>query len=297
MITRFMDLEELRAFLAIVQTGSFLSASLELGVSRGMLRRRVDSLESRVGVRLVDRTPKGVVATDAGTLLAAQGRRLVQSSSALLHAVREAAGEPVGELRISVPVGLPPHVMVPGLAVVKHALPRVTIHLRVVSDPLGSTLDDVDVALSMDDAPPLGDAWIAHELLKVPVRLLASADYLRHRGAPRTVEELRQHSLVSWSGPGLEPEQWPLRDGSVIAVTPSLVGNDPHVLRGAALAGMGIAILPHPRIPEPDGKLVVVLEDVVGCELTLRLLVPALLAGSQKIAKVVAMTRGFVGRL
>lgn len=56
-----MDLEELRAFLAIVRTGSFLAASSELGVSRGMLRCRVDALEARVGARLVERTPKGVM--------------------------------------------------------------------------------------------------------------------------------------------------------------------------------------------------------------------------------------------
>ena len=293
-----MDLEELRAFLAIVQTGSFLAASSELGVSRGMLRRRVDALEARVGARLIERTPKGVVTTDAGAVLATQGRRLVQSSSALLHAVREAAGEPVGELRMSLPVGLPPHVLVPAMALVKNALPRVAVHLRFEADPLGSGLDDVDVAVSFGDGPP-GDAWISHELLRMPVRLLAHPDYLKHRGTPQSVADLPAHALVAWSGPGLDPARWPLRAGGTVDVQPRLVSNDAHALRQAALGGLGIALLPDARIPEPPGTrpLVPVLDGVVGRELALRLVVPALLAGSTKIGKLVAMAQGFVGRL
>ena len=293
-----MDLEELRAFLAIVQTGSFLAASSELGVSRGMLRRRVDALEARVGARLVERTPKGVMTTDAGAILASQGRRLVQSSSALLHAVREAAGEPAGELRICLVVGLPPHVLVPGLALLRSALPRVALHLRVEDDPLRTGLHDVDVAVCFGDEPP-GDAWISHELLRMPVRLLAHPDYLRHRGTPRTVDELHEHALVSWSGPGIDPGKWPLRAGGVVDVRPSIVSNDAHALRQAAMGCIGIALLPDGRIPEPEGAraLVPVLDGVVGRELALRLLVPALLAGSAKIGRLVAMAQGFVGRM
>lgn len=293
-----MDLEELRAFLAIVQTGSFLAASSELGVSRSLLRRRVDALEARVGARLVERTPKGVVTTDAGAVLASQGRRLVQSSSALLHAVREAAGEPVGDLRMSFPVGLPPHVLVPGLAMLRSALPRVALHLRFEVDPLGGGLEDVDVAVSFGDDPP-GDAWIAHELFRVPVRLLALPDYLRLRGTPRTLEELQAHALLAWSAPGIDPVRWPLRDGSTVEVQPRIVSNDAHMLRSAALGGLGIALVPDARIPEAPGArpLEPVLDGVVGRELGLRLLVPALLAGSAKIGKLVEMAQRFAGRL
>lgn len=293
-----MDLEELRAFLAIVQTGSFLAAASELGVSRGMLRRRVDALEARVGTRLVQRTPQGVVTTDAGALMAAQGRRLVQSSSALLLAVREVAGEPVGELRVSLPVGLPPHMLGPMLALVESALPRVAMHLRFGPDPLGRALEDVDVAVSFGDEP-VGDAWIAHELLRMPVQLLAHPDYLRHRGTPREPAELGEHRLLAWSGPGVDPERWPLRDGGVLAVAPRITSNDAHVVRQAALAGIGIALLPNATIPDPPGsvRLVPVLAGVVGRDVALRLLVPALLAGSTKIDRLVAMAQRFVGRM
>lgn len=298
-----MDLEELRAFLAIVQTGSFLAASAELGVSRSMLRRRVDALEARVGARLVERTPKGVVTTDAGMLLATQGRRLVQSSSALLHAVREAAGEPVGELRMILPVGLPPHAIVPVLALLRSALPRVAVHLSFGAPTSAASPGDVDVAVSFGDAAGvdagMGEAWIPHELMRMPVRLLAHPDYLRHHGTPATAEALREHVLLSWAGAGLDPHRWPRRDGTTIAVAPRIVADDAHVLRQAALGRLGIALVPDAAlsVPADAGTLVPVLEGVVGCEVVLRLWVPVLLAGSAKIGRIVAMAQGLAGRL
>jgi DNA-binding transcriptional LysR family regulator len=239
-----------------------------------------------------------VVTTDAGALLASQGRRLVQSSSALLHAVREVAGEPVGELRMGLPVGLPPQVLVPAVALLRNALPRVSLCFRFGHDPLGGGLEDVDVAVCFGDEPP-GDGWIAHELVHVPVRLLAQRDYLRHRGTPSDVEELGRHALLTWTGPGLCATRWPLRDGSSVVVAPHVVSNDAHVLRQAALGGLGIALLPDAKLPEPPGTglLVPVLEGVVGCDMVLRLLVPALLAGSPKIARIVAAAQQLVGRL
>ena len=103
-----MDLEELRAFLAVAETGSFLTAAKSLRLSRATLRRRIDQLEARAGVLLVDRTRMGAALTEAGSVLAARGRLMVQEASALLESVREAGAEPSGTLRVQLPVGLPP---------------------------------------------------------------------------------------------------------------------------------------------------------------------------------------------
>jgi molybdate transport repressor ModE-like protein len=290
-----MDLEELRAFLAIVETGSFLAAASELGVSRGMLRRRVDALEARIGAPLVERSPKGVVITDAGALLAKQGRRLIQSSSALLSAVREVAREPVGELRVSLPIGLPPHMLVAGLELLRAALPRVRVDARPSAAPIAELLDEVDVAVRFGDESP-GSGWIARELLRVPIRLLAHARYLEKHGHPLDPTQLAEHTLLAWTGPGLDPTRWPLRDGSgTIAVEPAMVSNDAHLLRQAILGGLGIGLVPDAPIPEPNmaaGTLVPVLEQI-GTEVALRLIVPAVLAGSPKIAQIVAVARTF----
>src|SRR5262245_5182072 len=101
-----MDLEELRAFLAVADTGSFLTASKSLRLSRATLRRRIDQLEARAGVLLVDRSRAGAGLTEAGTILAGRGRLMIQEASALIDSVRELGSEPSGVLRILLPVGL-----------------------------------------------------------------------------------------------------------------------------------------------------------------------------------------------
>jgi molybdate transport repressor ModE-like protein len=292
-----MDLEELRAFLAIVETGSFSSAANELGVSRGMLRRRVDALEARVGAPLVERSAKGVVITDAGAVLVKQGRRLIQSSSALLTAVREAAREPTGELRVALPVGLPPQVFGPILSLLRASIPKVVVHANFTGDPLGGMLDEVDVVLHFgDESPP---AWVSHELLRVPVRLFATLGYLRRRGQPREPSELAEHPLLAWTMPGFS-NGWPLHDGTTLRIAPVLASNDAHVLRQAMLAGIGVALLPDADIPDPHaaaGGIVRVLDEQVGCSLALRLSFPAVLAGSPKIAQIAVVAQQWVARL
>lgn len=292
-----MDLEELRAFLAIVETGSFLSAANELGVSRGMLRRRVDALEARIGAPLVERSAKGVVITDAGAVLAKQGRRLIQSSSALLTAVREAAREPTGELRVALPVGLPPQVFGPVFSLLRASVPKVVVHANFAGDPLAGLLDEVDVVVHFgDESPP---AWVSHELLRIPVRLLATLGYVRRHGQPREHGELAEHTLLAWTMSGFT-SSWPLRDGTAIRVAPVLASNDAHVLRQAMLSGIGIALLPDADLPDPHvaaAGLVRVLDEQVGCSLPLRLSFPAVLAGSPKIAQIVEVAQQWFARL
>ncbi|WP_293262739.1 LysR family transcriptional regulator [Nannocystis sp.] len=70
-----------RAFIAVVETGSFLSAATSLNVARATLRRRVDALEARAGVPLLERSARGVVVTEAGALLATRGRHVLQEAS------------------------------------------------------------------------------------------------------------------------------------------------------------------------------------------------------------------------
>lgn len=279
-----MDLEELRAFLAIADTGSFLSAATDLGIPRGTLRRRVDALEARIGAPLVERSPKGVVLTDAGALLAVQGRRLVQSSSALLSAVRERAHEPSGELRVRMQAGLPPHELSRVFRRVREGLPKLTLRVDFSVDPCAGVLDEVDALIHLGNTSPPG--WVAHELLRVPVRLLVHARYLERRGTPRSPDELARHTLLSWVGSDVDPRAWPLRDGSRLAASPVLVSDDAHVLRQAIIDGDGVGLVPDGGLPEPGvepGVLVTVLEDVVGCELPLCLAIPALLSESPRV--------------
>ncbi|MFI5302702.1 MAG: LysR family transcriptional regulator, partial [Polyangiales bacterium] len=103
-----MDFDALRAFVAVVDSGSLVSAARVLRMARATLRRRVDELEISAGVPLLHRSPTGVTPTEAGSVLAERGRTILQEASVLLSRVREVGDEPAGELRLVLPVGLPP---------------------------------------------------------------------------------------------------------------------------------------------------------------------------------------------
>lgn len=151
-----MDLQELSAFLKVVDTGSFLAAADSLGMSRTTLRRRVEALETRAGVPLFESTRQGVVLTEAGQELASRGRIMMQEASALLASIREVGQEPSGVLRVVMPVGLPPHLLTPLFAVLRASFPRLRVHSRFSNEPLGESLVDVDVVIHFGEDTPRG---------------------------------------------------------------------------------------------------------------------------------------------
>lgn len=290
-----MDLEELRGFLAVVETGSMLGAATNLGIPRGTLRRRVDALEARAGVPLLERSAKGVTATEAGRVLAERGRRLLAEGSALLASVREIGREPGGTVRLHLPIGLPPQALVAHTELLRTMAPRLGLSIRVCEDPLAGLNDEIDLAVHFGEReqPP---AWLAHELLSVPVRVLASPEYLARHGRPPTIAALHEHSLASWVAPGGRPDHWPRVGGGSFPVRPVLVSNDAHMLRQQVCAGLALALLPDADL-DPLGlsvdALVPVLDDVVGTRISLTLAVPRALAQSPRIARVVALLRQF----
>lgn len=292
-----MDLEELRAFLAVADTGSFLTAAKSLRLSRATLRRRIDQLEARAGVLLVDRTRAGASLTAAGDMLAARGRLMVQEANALIESVREVGSEPSGVLRILLPVGLPPHVITPMLRFARTKYPRLTYRLHFSDDPIGGMLENVDVALHFGDSSPAGP-WVSRELVRSRVWLIASADYLARRGTPTSIEDLAGHDLLAWECPGDDGRIWPRLHGGTFPVTPVIITRHIHLIRQFAIAGMGIALVPDAMLPDPgvpDGTLVPVLRDVVGREIGLRVVVPAVLSEIPRIKAMLDLLRPLLG--
>ena len=291
-----MDLEELRAFVAVAEEGSYLAAADSLGMSRTTLRRKVDALEARAGVALLQGTPRGVVLTDAGHALAAQGRRMMQEMRAVLSSVREIGGEPRGTLRVVLPVGMPPFVMTQLYGVLRVTFPDLDYDVRFSNDPIREPLDDVEVAVHFSDGSP-GAAWVSHAILAFQDRLLASREYLASRGCPSSPEDLAQHELLAWLAPGADPHTWPLRGGGHVHVRPKLVSTDAHHVRSCAAAGLGIGYVPDAPIPEPEGAapLVAVLENRIGKVRTLYVSVPKVLAAVPKLRAVLERTHRYLG--
>ncbi|MRG95483.1 LysR family transcriptional regulator [Polyangium spumosum] len=293
-----MDLEELRAFLAVAEAGSFLAAATSLRMPRATLRRRIDQLEARAGVLLVDRTRDGVSLTEAGRLLAARGRLMVQESNALLQSVREAGAEPSGVLRVLLPVGLPPHLF-PPLLTLARTYPRLAFRLQFSDNPIGGLMENVDFAIHFGETSPAGP-WVSRELARLRVWLVASREYLARRGTPASVEDLARHDLLTWEAPFEDGRSWPLLRGGTFSVAPVITAPDIHLIRQLAIAGHGVALVPDAMVPDPglpEGALVPVLDEIVGREIGLRVVVPAVLAEVPRIKAMLDLLEPFLGKL
>lgn len=290
-----MDIEELRAFVAVADTKSYSAAADALGMPRSTVRRKVEALEARAGVALIAATPRGVVLTDAGSALASQARRMMQEMRAVLASVRDLGAEPRGTLRVVLPVGMPPQSLVRLFATVRAAHPSLRYHLRFSNDPISEPLDDVDLAVHFDDASP-GKAWVSFPILRIRRWLLASESYLAQLGTPTNVEELIRHDLLAWQAPREDATRWRTRDGRLLAVQPILIASDVHLVRNACAAGLGIAYTPDGMLPELTGAapLVPVLPDLFTSELTVRISVPRALADVPKIRLIIERVSAFV---
>jgi len=294
-----MDLEEFRSFLAVVETGSFLAAATNLGLARATLRRRVDALEARAGVPLLERSARGVLVTEAGAMLAARGRLVLQEASALVASLRELGREPVGTLRVLLPVGLPPHALTPLVAAIRGAYPRLALQVRHCDHAVGDLLDDVDLVVYFAAVGPPGP-WLSYAVLHLREWLVASPDYLARRGVPTTIEALAGHELLAWAPPGEDSRLLPTLTGDSFEVEPALITTDIHLIRQCVLAGLGIGFIPDAMLPDPGPPgtaLVPVLPDIVGRERTLHVAVPAALAELPKLRAVVHNIRSFAEQL
>lgn len=293
-----MDLEELRGFIAVVEAGSFLGAARALGVSRTTLRRQVGSLEARAGVALLEAARQGVAPTEAGQILVQHGRTMMQGASALLASIREVGHAPSGVLRVVLPVGLPPHTLVPVLGALRTAYPELYFNIRFSDDPLSEALVDVDLAVHFGNDPPKGP-WVSYVVLRLREHLIASAAYLERRGTPRAIHELSQHELFAWQAPGEDPSLWRTREGATFRVRPSLVATDIHFIRSAVLGDLGIGFVPDALLPDPGhaSALVPVMPDMVGGERPLRISVPAALSEIPKIKMILDHVRGMINEL
>jgi DNA-binding transcriptional LysR family regulator len=285
-----MELEGLRALVAVVETGSFVAAARRLGVPRPTLRRRITALEAAAGVTLLHRSKAGSTPTAAGQLLAERGRELLRDGASLLASVRELGDEPQGELRVVIPVGTHPMLLATLMSEMRRKYPKLALRLRSADDPVAALARDVDVALAIGDRQP-GGRWSSMKVVDVRQWLVASPAYLERAGVPRTLEELEGHELLAWAPPHEDPAVWHRVEGGTFAVTPALASPDVHLVRQIAAAGLGIAYVPDGLIPASGPPLAPVLPEQVGRAVALRVVVPTSMEALPRIRALVRELR------
>ena len=269
-------LQTLEIFVAVAEGGGFARAATKLHLSPPVVTRAVAALEERLGVRLLNRTTRSVVATDAGL-------RLLESARALLQQIdtaeKEAAGEtstPSGHLMVSASVTLGRRAVAPIIGDFLRAHPRVSASL-ILHDRLVNLIDEgVDVAVRIGELPD--SSLVARQVGRVQRLLVASPDYLARRGLPQDPTDLRLHDVIAFTGLMPNREWRFVRDGrnAVVRLAPRFEVNDAAAAIAASEAGDGITIALCYMVAEAinTGRLVAVLPEVTPPPVPVQLVYP-----------------------
>lgn len=279
-----MSLDDLRAFLRVVDQGSFAAAASALGISRTTLRRQVDALEARTGVVLLERNSKGIALTEAGRRMVRGGRGMEQEFTALLSAIRQSAVRPDGELKVHLPSGLSPTGVGVVFGLLRSNWPGIRVRASFSEAPQLTDVAESDVVVWFGDLAPKG-SWETRTFVVTRQRLLASEDYLAERGVPRTVQDLARHDMLAWLGPAEREPTLVTTRGESVPLEATTVTSNAHQLYECAGLGQGIAWVPDGGIAPSPGRppLVRVLDHLVGRDVALRMGVPSKLAELPKV--------------
>ncbi|MEQ1502846.1 MAG: LysR family transcriptional regulator [Myxococcota bacterium] len=265
----------LDVYVTIVEAGSISEAARTLGEPRATLSRQLTRLEDHLGVRLVHRSTRTFEVTRAGLELYHRGRRIVDEVRAAEQALRRLDDVPRGPLRLSVPPGPGGEVFGELLATFLDRFPEVRPDVLATDRHVDLVREGFDVALR-------AGAWVDPSLVRRVIThhrtvLVAAPAYLAAHGAPTGVDGLAAHRwILGYGGGDRVHAVVPLRDGGGLRVEPRVASNELGVTLALVTGGHGLAVLPDLAVAEAvaAGRLVVVLPELVGADVTLAVVYP-----------------------
>jgi len=258
----------------LAQQGSYTAAAQRLGVSKAAMSQRISELERAAGVPLVQRTTRSVRLTEAGQRLVDELREPFERIAQGFTSVRDLAERPAGRVRVTAPVAFARQQLVPRIADFARQHPQVRLELDLSDRLRPLATEGFDLAIRHTAAPP--DTHVAWTLCHTRSVLVASRAYLRRRGTPANPAELALHDCLpyprgqdtpTWHFDAIEPHTRARGKAPEPRTTVPVAGpfsaNNSEALRDAAIAGLGIALLPDfsAQAALKSGKLVTVLDD------------------------------------
>ncbi|WP_075997436.1 LysR family transcriptional regulator [Salaquimonas pukyongi] len=262
-----MDIiDQLKAFIATAQSGSFTAAADQLGVSNRLTSKYVAELEMRLGVRLLQRTTRKVGLTPAGEDLLARAPALLDELDGLLAHATESSRGLTGIVRVSAPVTFGEIYVVGMLGRFAQEHPDLTVDLRLNDSYIDLATDGIDLAFRMGRSDRL--SVMTRKLCTFRSLVVASPDYIARHGTPLTPDDLSNHICIVDTN-RRSPRSWIFEhnDTEVVAnVRGRFHVNSAHAVVELAIMGMGIAFVPRFALHDAieAGELVQLLDGYVG---------------------------------
>lgn len=238
------DLNDVALFVQVVRAGSFAAAGRRLGMPPNTVSRRVQELEAQIGVRLLQRTTRQLTLTAAGTTLFQGSADQIDALEAVTQETAEGGQNPVGKVRVAAPADFFRWFDVAwmGAFLVEH--PRIRLEFVLGDEKVNLVEQGIDVAIRA--GINRDSTLVARQVGTSRATLVASPDYATSHGLPDSLEALTRHDCIAAPTPSGEIAWRLIGPGGAkqLAVAGRFHANSLRVQLDAALAGLGIALLP-----------------------------------------------------
>ena len=237
-------LDSLKIFIEVATEGSFTAVAKHRDVAVSSITRKVDSLEEDLGVRLLARTSRQIILTDAGEEFLPRARRIVADMEEAQHTLTNLNADPTGLLSVTVPAAFGRRHVVPMMAAFLQKYPKIAVEMHVSDQTVDLLAQRVDVAIRIGVLPDSN--LVATRLAPMRRVACASPDYLARRGRPKTPEDLLTHNCLTYAS-AAHPAGWWCFPGvnrnAPLPVQATFKTDDTEALLVAAVAGIGIVHL------------------------------------------------------
>jgi DNA-binding transcriptional LysR family regulator len=259
------DLNSLIIFAEVAEANSFSEAARRLKMPTSTVSRRIADLEAQLGVRLIDRSTRGLRLTDVGSELIEHARRTVELNDAIDNIASNHLSKISGTLRLSAPPSISDSLLMPLVCAFQASYPDVRIQIFISERFVDHIADGIDLAFRVGGR--LGDSsLVARKILTYRHQLVVSPEYLKKSKPPQIPQDLLCHRLFSFLRRGRPENTWRFshvngKDEATIAFQPFVCMNDYAGLASALLRGVGIGDLPpivQPRLLR-EGQLIEVM--------------------------------------
>ena len=240
------NLNDITVFMAVADGGSFVAGGQALGMTRSAAGKAVMRLEARLGVRLLHRTTRTLSLTDEGRAFYDRGLQIFAAVEEAEASVASSSGTPRGVLRLTVPDAFGRRVLLPLVRQYLREWPEVQVEVCFTDRVVDLIEEGFDLAVRIGLTDP-DSRLVSRVVTRFRAMLCAAPAYLAERGEPEGVEDLVHHDCLLFSS-ATRRQSWRFRDGEGNWVKAPVRGrlrlDSGEALRDAALAGLGLALLP-----------------------------------------------------
>jgi DNA-binding transcriptional LysR family regulator len=238
------DLNAIATFVAVVNLNSFTLAAERCGISRALVSKQIQQLETSLGVKLLHRTTRKLGLTQEGERFYERCTAVLAQADAAVRDLEDSAPGPHGLIRVSTAISFGRLHLLPAVAAFLAAHPAVRIEVTLSEHFADLISEGTDLVVRMADAPRLSNL-VARKLAPARCLLVASPAYLAAVGTLETPADLARCNCLLYSGGGNSEWRFHGPGGeAAVKVSGNFLANNADGIGEAALAGVGLGVLP-----------------------------------------------------